>query len=279
MTYSCVCGTKANVCDCPVVIECNCVKDKNPSIERKFINNQRTTRIAFIDSLDNKETEKLQKGKKRKQQNVLQETVSIDNDTCKMKITRKSLNERRDEIDLSSSPSAYQMRSKFNSTALVSDRFGVSDRAAAVIASSVLHDLGMSSEKDTSLVIDESKIRREKQKTRQAIGQIMDQLIVTKGIYFDGRKENTIFQEKVGTKIYRRIRKEEHIIVIPEPGAQCVGHVTPASGTGSDIAKCILKNLEDNNVDNNELEVIGCDDTATNTGWKNGVIRNIELKL
>ena len=77
------------------------------------------------------------------------------------------------------------------STALVSDRFGVSDRATAAIASSVLHDLGMISEKDSSLVIDKSKIRREKQKTREAVVQEMHRLTVTKGIYFDGRKDNT----------------------------------------------------------------------------------------
>ncbi|GBN92525.1 hypothetical protein AVEN_90460-1 [Araneus ventricosus] len=113
-----------------------------------------------------------------------------------MKINRKSPNERRDEIDLSLSPSASQMRSKLTSASLVSDRFDVSNRATAVIAFSVLYDLGMISEKDTSLVIDKSKIRREKQKTRKSIGQIMNRLIVTKGIYFDGRRDNTTFQEK-----------------------------------------------------------------------------------
>ncbi|GBO17713.1 hypothetical protein AVEN_142841-1 [Araneus ventricosus] len=103
----------------------------------------------------------------------------------------------------------------------------------------------------------------------------MERLIVSKGIYFDGRKDNTIFQEKIGAKIYRRIRKEEHISVIHEPGGQYIGHITPASGIGSDIAKWSLKYLEDNNVAINELEAIGCDGTATNTGWRNGVIRNI----
>ncbi|GBN60657.1 hypothetical protein AVEN_178702-1 [Araneus ventricosus] len=68
--------------------------------------------------------------------------------------------------------------------------------------------------------------------------------------------------------------------MIREPRRQYIGHVTPASGTGSDIAKCILKYqyLEDIDVDINELEAIGCDGTATDKGWKNGVIRNIELK-
>ncbi|GBM81935.1 hypothetical protein AVEN_4089-1 [Araneus ventricosus] len=79
--------------------------------------------------------------------------------------------------------------------------------------------------------------------------------------------------------MHRRIRKEEHIRLIREPGGQYVGHVTPASGICSDIAKCNLKYLEDYVVGINELEAIGCDGTATNTGWKNGVIRNIELKI
>ncbi|GBM28087.1 hypothetical protein AVEN_66570-1 [Araneus ventricosus] len=70
-----------------------------------------------------------------------------------------------------------------------------------------------------------------------------------------------------------------HIRVIREPVGKYVRHVTPASGTGSDIAKCILKYLKDNDVDINELESIGFKGTVANTGWKNGIIRNIELKI
>ncbi|GBN23328.1 hypothetical protein AVEN_212646-1 [Araneus ventricosus] len=69
------------------------------------------------------------------------------------------------------------------------------------------------------------------------------------------------------------------ISVIPEPGGQYVGHATPASGTDSVIDKCILKYQEDNDVDIKELEAIVFKGTVTNTGWKNGAIRNIELKL
>ncbi|GBN38385.1 hypothetical protein AVEN_204785-1, partial [Araneus ventricosus] len=66
-----------------------------------------------------------------------------------------------------------------------------------------------------------------------------------------------------------------HISVIREPGGKYVGHVTPASGTGCDIFKYILKYLEDNDVDINEQESIGFKGTVTNTGSKAGVIRNI----
>ncbi|GBN55952.1 hypothetical protein AVEN_104928-1 [Araneus ventricosus] len=70
-----------------------------------------------------------------------------------------------------------------------------------------------------------------------------------------------------------------HISVLHEPGGQYVDHVTPASRTGSDITKCILKYLDDNDVYINELESIDFKGTVTNTGWKNGVICNTELKI
>ena len=54
------------------------------------------------------------------------------------------------------------------SLAKVCDRAtGVSDRAVAIIASSVLEDMGMVSPNDTSEVIYRSKIRREKNYFRQ----------------------------------------------------------------------------------------------------------------
>ncbi|GBN15811.1 hypothetical protein AVEN_213607-1 [Araneus ventricosus] len=55
--------------------------------------------------------------------------------------------------------------------------------------------------------------------------------------------------------------------------------VTSHQQVGSDIYKCILKCLEDNDVGINELDLIGYDGTATNTGWKNGVLRNVEFKI
>ncbi|GBN38243.1 hypothetical protein AVEN_261441-1 [Araneus ventricosus] len=62
-------------------------------------------------------------------------------------------------------------------------------------------------------------------------------------------------------------------------GGQYVGHVTPASETGNDITKRIHKYLEDDNVVINELKAIGCDGRSRNSGWKNGVICNIEPTL
>lgn len=43
-------------------------------------------------------------------------------------------------------------------------------------------------------------------------------------------------QDKIGSKIYKKTIKEEHISIIHEPGGQYIGHVTPASGTGAKVA-------------------------------------------
>lgn len=106
-------------------MECKCEKAKKiQPIERKFIYDQRTTRIGCIGSLDRKVRVKLKK------------RIAIN---CCARLWHGS-------YSLSSVPPTSQMRLKSMSTALVSDRFGV----------------GMISVKDSSLMIDKSKIRKEK---------------------------------------------------------------------------------------------------------------------
>lgn len=280
MVYTCQCGKKASSCDCPVIMECSCDKDKKiPIIERKFLHDQRTLRNTCIGGVDKVVTNQLSKKEERKQAENLRENVNTSFEKGDKGIGKSSQENPSETYSPTTLSNPSQMRISLKSTALVSDRFGVSDRATAAIASSVLFDLGIISESDTSLVIDKNKIRREKNKARQAIKKKDLKVTETKGIYFDGRKDNTLFQDKIGSKMYRRVKKEEHISVIREPGGQYIGHVSPESSTGQGIAESILKYLDTNDFDLDELEAIGCDGTSTNTGWKNGVIRNIEVKI
>ncbi|GBN73108.1 hypothetical protein AVEN_129246-1, partial [Araneus ventricosus] len=55
-----------------------------------------------------------------------------------------------------------EIRLGLPSAAVVGDRFGVSDRAVATIASSVLHDVGFITSNNSDLVVDNNKLRREK---------------------------------------------------------------------------------------------------------------------
>jgi len=74
--------------------------------------------------------------------------------------------------------------------------------------------------------------------------------------------------------------KEEHIALVSEPGSKYIGHVVTTSGSAHDecdpIYQYVTKEL---NGGFDEVLVIGCDSTNTNTGWKGGIIRLLEDKL
>ncbi|XP_053967743.1 uncharacterized protein LOC128869586 [Anastrepha ludens] len=172
------------------------------------------------------------------------------------------------------------MRINLPETAVISDRFGVSERATAAIATSVLKDLQIVTDTDLTFVIDKNKIRREKSKIRKALQQepkTMSEALTS--LYFDGRKDETLYQEEVGSKRYRKTRKEEHVSIIMEPGSQYITHVTPISDTSKGITESMISHLNEMEFDFRELLLVGCDGTATNTGWRGGIIRRIELYL
>ena len=88
-----------------------------------------------------------------------------------------------------------------------------SDRSAAVLATSVLHDLGLVSPIDRSKVIDRSKIRRERRKNRKKLQLNGDQFDHSgiEVIFFDGRKDQTLTQVLgVDNKYHRKTLTEEH---------------------------------------------------------------------
>lgn len=282
MNFTCSCGKKPISCDCKVIMECRCDKGKKiPIIEREFLYDQRNSRLKYIATLDRVETNRIVKRNERIQIEKKNEIVVPDIKASKGDTLINSAQNTQiesHEANCDSLPSTSQMRIKLPATALISDRYGISDRATAAIASCLLQDVGMINEGDMSLVIDKSKIRREKQRNRYYL-QTEHPNTNVYGVYFDGRKDNTYYQERNGNKMYRRLKKEEHISLVQEPGGKYVGHLTPQRGTGSEIANSILCYLESKNFDYVKLVAIGCDGTATNTGWKNGVIRNLEVKL
>lgn len=88
-----------------------------------------------------------------------------------------------------------------------------------------------------------------------------------------------MFSEKVNTKHFCRKTKEEHYSLIQEPGSTYIGHVSPSSSSSTDITRSIKSHLSELGIPLEKLEVIGCDGTVTNTGWKNGIIRQLELHV
>lgn len=84
-------------------------------------------------------------------------------------------------------------------------------------------------------------------------------------LMFDGRKDQALSVDRNNpTGAVRKIMKEEHIVIVEEPGSVYRGHFTPESGKATAIAHelyiQILKWKSENTI-----TVIGADGTAVNT--------------
>ncbi|GBM85376.1 hypothetical protein AVEN_205395-1 [Araneus ventricosus] len=161
------------------------------------------------------------------------------------------------------------MRLGLPSTPVVGDRCGVSDRAVAAIASSVLHDVGLITSINSDLVVAENKLRREKAKVRkdlkfQALSEA--QALTLKGLYFDGRKDSTLIEERVDTKRYTRKAKKERLCFIEELCSRYITHLSPSFGTSKQISATIIGYFEGITRYLSQLLAIGCDGTSVNTG-------------
>lgn len=100
-----------------------------------------------------------------------------------------------------------------NLPSLACDRTGVSDRAASIIASSVLKDVGIISSNHLNHVIYRSKLRRERTKVRSTL-QEADCNKFLRGMYFNGRKDKTLFRIEKEGKFYRKRIIEDHYVIL-----------------------------------------------------------------
>ena len=98
------------------------------------------------------------------------------------------------------------------------------------------------------------------------------------GLYFDGKRDVSMVNQKEGNKFYKKVT-EEHISLLMEPGGKYVGHFTPATGSSRSILQGIVKFTEDNGISMDSILAIGCDGTNVNTGTKGGLIVLMEEYL
>ena len=280
-------------CKCKTFDDCRCNKDlKIPVIERDFVVDQRNERRMFIGNTDQKITnaqkrrlERLMKEPRKvpKLMDTIQITDSSSQSTSDasadeyIPVThkRKSTNIVANEGDSSKS----SKRPRLSNLALACDRTGVSDRAAALISSSVLQDYGFITASSSNDVIDRSKIRRERSDSRRRNTDLDVCENEIESIYFDGRKDETLVNEKIGSTYHPKTKMEEHISIVSEPGNNFLGHVSVSRGTSQCISRAMLDFLSEKKIATESIKAIGCDGTAVNTGSKGGVIRQLELKL
>lgn len=134
------------------------------------------------------------------------------------------------------------------------DRTDVSGRKAAILANALLQDVGLISKHDLSRVMDYSKIKREK----ILYYELLEKYTVShslKGIYFDGKKDKTLTQQKEGEKYYRKEIIEDHVSILQEPADKYIGHVTPKSGSVKDLAQSLCDFLETSEIDETKIGI------------------------
>ena len=95
------------------------------------------------------------------------------------------------------------------------DRYHISDRAGAAIASAVLVDFGMIIPGETQSVIDENKLRRERAKFKNETKK-NEKLFFEKidGIGFDGRLDVTLAVDKINENHFNFKILEDKLVLI-----------------------------------------------------------------
>ncbi|EDV19921.1 uncharacterized protein TRIADDRAFT_61538 [Trichoplax adhaerens] len=169
-----------------------------------------------------------------------------------------------------------QLRIPLPALARECERYNISDRKGAAIATAVLQDFNIVNEKNLSGVIDSSKLRRERKKYRDSI--VVSNFALS-NLYFDGKRDKCIANIQMGKKRYRREKIEEHITMLSEPNHEYIGHVTPVQGSSKYIVDAMIDFFQSNRIFIDGLQVIGCDGTNVNIGPKGGVIRLLEERL
>ena len=278
-------------CSCNDFTICTCPKEsKVPILEVEFLLDQRNARKMIIGGLDKEVTSKMEKKFERasKRQKYYESVISgkyHKNNSSSESDLEMAVSEQEKSADDSSSTSdsdSFGIRSERNMTKLPTvarecDRYGVSNTAGAAIATAALVDYGIITASNSTAVIDRCKLRRERERLRTNLFKACSRSMSASGplsLYFDGRKAQTMCLSSVSSKAST---VEEHITLLEEPNSVYLGHVTPESGSSSNILSAIKEFFNENNISLNNLQAVGCDGTNVNTGLHKGVIRQLEL--
>jgi len=302
-------------CKCYNEATCTCEREKKvPLVERTFLTDQRTMRLMIIVGINTALTRQLAKRemKKRRYETYIKLNTVTSSEACVSSkgfcATQSSIDDPetsndKDSVissDISQGTDLYQddkqlpdnletgvkqcernmksqMQLELRTVARECDRHGVSDRCAASLVTAVLQDVGMVNKNDSSMVIDRSKIRRERKRVRKELQSELPDSV--SALYFDGRKDRTRVNVKQGKKYYAKTITEEHVTLVQEPKSVYLGHITPSSGCSKTIANDINDFHHNRNINTDDLRAVGCDGTNVNTGAVGGVIRIMELKL
>lgn len=84
----------------------------------------------------------------------------------------------------------------------------------------------------------------------------------------------TLMAERVRLKFCQKLFREEPISLVSEPNSQYVGHICVLALHM--LRRQLFLNISQSNSNAlDEIDVLGCDGTNTNTGWKGDILRKL----
>lgn len=174
---------------------------------------------------------------------------------------------------------AYTPRYNTPNFAMECDRYGISDEAAASLASALLKDMDIKDENDKLIIMDRNKVRRERFKCRENILRKRLDRTCLEAFSFDGRKDDTFTLEKIDEKLHPRMVKQPHLVILREPGSTLLGYANLTEENANAKCNSIIAFFDSLEISLNDLAGVCCDGEPTNTGVENGVIIRLEKHL
>lgn len=187
----------------------------------------------------------------------------------------------QEDMDIAdqSTSSHYTSRYDAFNFALVVDRFGIPNRVASAMATALCQDLGIKDDHDAPLIMDKSKVEREKQKCRREVlrKRLDDTNLLA--FSFDGRKDDTLTRAKIGEHYHTKMVKEPHLVILREPNSKLIGYARLEHEDAEYKTAKLNEFFNDKEIPLDALIAICSDGEPTNTGKNNGIIRQFELLL
>lgn len=163
--------------------------------------------------------------------------------------------------------------------AMQCDRFGVSDRAAAALSSALMKDFDIKDKNKKTLVIDKSRVQRERNRCRNEILKKRFDSSTLLAFSFDSRKDESLVTEIINNKPHTRKIKEPHMVVLREPDCRLIGHIVLEAEDAQTKTRQLINFFENNNLPLDNLIAICSDGEPVNTGNQGGIIRLFEKHL
>lgn len=137
----------------------------------------------------------------------------------------------------------YNTAQPMPNLALKCDRYNISSWKAAALISAAFRDYKIIENKTGEpLIIDRSKIDRERAKNRSKILAQSQDFSLLKVFSFDSKKDETQFMVKIDSKRHLRREKENYVIVLKDPNSVYVGSaVTENNSTARQIKDILVQ--------------------------------------